>query len=828
MVERMISARGRRPAGHRHRRARSRCSARPTPCTSTRRSSSTRSGSPARPATSPRSGLPDLARYITFGASPRALDQHGPGRRRRSPSSAAATTRCPTTSATSPGTCCATGSCCPTRRSPTTSAPTTCSARRRRRRGAGAATCALRRTPVPTRPRPARPHPRALLRRLEWRVMRRLDGRLQGDYRTLFRGTGVDFADLREYTPGDDLRHIDWNVTARLDTPYVREYIEDREVTAWLLLDRSASMGFGPVATPARTSVLAEIAVALAQVLSHGGNRVGALRVRRRLRRRSRRAQGRNQVLRITQRAAGRAAPPERPGTTDLASLLRAALGIARRRSPRRHRLRLHQPHRAGSGRWRCWPDATTWSRSRSSTRGSPSSRRGDGLRRGRRDRRADLRRHQRPGVPRAAGAAADERQETLVADRRVGPAPRPHPVATDEDLVRALVAHLRAAQTAATMSFEWPLMLLALARRRRCSWSRTAASCAARGRAGPSWPPSGWSPPAAPGRTGARHVAPVAVARRADAAARRRWPGPAATVAEPRREGTVILAFDVSTSMAAKDLHPTRLEAAKAAARTFVERQPSTVRSGVVAFGGTGAHHAAADQRPGAGAGGDRPARPQGGTALGRGDRCGARAPSRASRCSVDETEPGRREPQGRPRLLRLGRDRAALRRREHHRARTRSRWPSSPRPPACGSTRSGWAAPRARSWRSTASRSRRARRGRCSSRSPTTTDGTYYAAQRRRRAGSKVYSSIDLAWTARTEHVEITAWFAAAAAVLLLLGRRLSRSCVRAGGLADVVRLAARPARRCSPCPLLRRGIPLAAAAAPPARRSGSRASR
>ena len=86
-----------------------------------------------------------------------------------------------------------------------------------------------------------------LLRRLEWRVVRRLDGRLQGDYRTLFRGTGIDFTDLREYEPGDDLRHIDWNVTARMDTPYVREYVEDREVTAWLLLDRSASMGFGPV-----------------------------------------------------------------------------------------------------------------------------------------------------------------------------------------------------------------------------------------------------------------------------------------------------------------------------------------------------------------------------------------------------------------------------------------------------------------------------------------------------------------------------------------------------------------------------------------------------
>ena len=63
-----------------------------------------------------------------------------------------------------------------------------------------------------------------VLRRLEWTVLRRLDGLLHGDYRTLFRGFGLDLADLREYQYNDDVRHIDWNVTARLQTPYVREY----------------------------------------------------------------------------------------------------------------------------------------------------------------------------------------------------------------------------------------------------------------------------------------------------------------------------------------------------------------------------------------------------------------------------------------------------------------------------------------------------------------------------------------------------------------------------------------------------------------------------
>ena len=79
--------------------------------------------------------------------------------------------------------------------------------------------------------------PEAVLRRLEWTVIRRLDGVLHGDYRTLFRGYGLDLADLREYQYGDDVRHIDWNVTARLQTPYVREYNEEREVAAWFLLD---------------------------------------------------------------------------------------------------------------------------------------------------------------------------------------------------------------------------------------------------------------------------------------------------------------------------------------------------------------------------------------------------------------------------------------------------------------------------------------------------------------------------------------------------------------------------------------------------------------
>ena len=104
--------------------------------------------------------------------------------------------------------------------------------------------------------------PEGMLRRLDWQVVRRLDGRLQGDYRTLLRGDGTDFLDLRAYEWGDDVRHIDWNATARMDELLVRDFMEDRELTAWLLLDRSRSMAFGP-AGRTKEHVLCELAASL-------------------------------------------------------------------------------------------------------------------------------------------------------------------------------------------------------------------------------------------------------------------------------------------------------------------------------------------------------------------------------------------------------------------------------------------------------------------------------------------------------------------------------------------------------------------------------------
>lgn len=115
-----------------------------------------------------------------------------------------------------------------------------------------------------------------LLQRLEWTVLRRLDGLLQGDFRTLMRGTGMDLADLREYQHHDDVRHIDWNVTARLQQPHVRVFTEDREMSAWFLLDLSPSVDFGSGELRKR-QVSSELVAVLARLLTRHGNRVGAM-----------------------------------------------------------------------------------------------------------------------------------------------------------------------------------------------------------------------------------------------------------------------------------------------------------------------------------------------------------------------------------------------------------------------------------------------------------------------------------------------------------------------------------------------------------------------
>ena len=181
-----------------------------------------------------------------------------------------------------------------------------------------------------TRPMSA---PEKILQRLDWQVIRRLDGVLQGDYRSLFRGNGVDLIDLREYQPGDDVRAIDWNVTARMDTPYVREYVEDREVTAWFLLDLSPSVDFGTSDSErVKRTVLIDFVATLARVLTRRGNRVGAMFYDSSLERTIPARGGRDQVLRLIDDLLRQPRLASAP-FTDLAPLLDAAALTAKRRS---------------------------------------------------------------------------------------------------------------------------------------------------------------------------------------------------------------------------------------------------------------------------------------------------------------------------------------------------------------------------------------------------------------------------------------------------------------------------------------------------------------
>jgi len=174
-----------------------------------------------------------------------------------------------------------------------------------------------------------------LLRRLEWQVIRRLDGLLQGDYRTLWRGAGVDLADLREYQHHDDVRHIDWNVTARLQQPYVRQFIEDRDLTAWFVLDLSGSVDFGS-ADVTKLAVSTALVATLARVLTRHGNRIGAVLYGNRVEAVMPPRSSRMQVLELLQRMqAPRPAPGLAEGGkgTSLATLLQAAAGVMKRRS---------------------------------------------------------------------------------------------------------------------------------------------------------------------------------------------------------------------------------------------------------------------------------------------------------------------------------------------------------------------------------------------------------------------------------------------------------------------------------------------------------------
>jgi uncharacterized protein (DUF58 family) len=170
-----------------------------------------------------------------------------------------------------------------------------------------------------------------VLKRLEWTVIRRLDGLLQGDYRTLLRGVGLDFADLREYQHHDDVRHIDWNVTARLTIPHVREFTEDREMAVWFLVDLSPSVDFGSGELRKR-GISAEFVAVLARLLTRHGNRVGAMLYGTGVDTVIPTRGGRRHVLHLLD-SINKRPTPKSQGATKLRDLIEAGAALVKRRS---------------------------------------------------------------------------------------------------------------------------------------------------------------------------------------------------------------------------------------------------------------------------------------------------------------------------------------------------------------------------------------------------------------------------------------------------------------------------------------------------------------
>lgn len=127
----------------------------------------------------------------------------------------------------------------------------------------------------PERPGPG-PMPDALLRALDVAIGRRVHGLLAGDYRSALQGHGSELVQVRPYVPGDDVRRIDWNVTARTGEPHVRIHLAERVLVSWLVLDTSPSMGFG-TADRRKADVAEGVAVAVGHLATRRGNRLGVI-----------------------------------------------------------------------------------------------------------------------------------------------------------------------------------------------------------------------------------------------------------------------------------------------------------------------------------------------------------------------------------------------------------------------------------------------------------------------------------------------------------------------------------------------------------------------
>jgi uncharacterized protein (DUF58 family) len=172
--------------------------------------------------------------------------------------------------------------------------------------------------------------PAAVLKALDLTVKRRVESLIPGDHRTAALGPGTELAQVRPYQPGDDVRLIDWNVTARTHEPHVRVQVAERALTTWLVLDVSPSMSFG-TADRRKADVAEGAALAVANVATRRGNRLGVLTFGGRHPRSLRPLQGRRGLLGLL--ATLRAEPePDGTGSTSLGEALSRAGSLATQR----------------------------------------------------------------------------------------------------------------------------------------------------------------------------------------------------------------------------------------------------------------------------------------------------------------------------------------------------------------------------------------------------------------------------------------------------------------------------------------------------------------
>jgi uncharacterized protein (DUF58 family) len=167
------------------------------------------------------------------------------------------------------------------------------------------------------------------VRRIHIRTRRLVDGALAGEYHSVFKGRGMEFAEVREYVPGDDVRTIDWNVTARMGQPFVKQYVEERELTVMLLVDLSASGQFGSV-TRFKSEIAAELCAVLTLSAIRNNDKVGLVLFTDRIEHFIPPQKGRNRALQVIRdmlvfEPAGRG--------TDIARALEYLHRVCRRRS---------------------------------------------------------------------------------------------------------------------------------------------------------------------------------------------------------------------------------------------------------------------------------------------------------------------------------------------------------------------------------------------------------------------------------------------------------------------------------------------------------------